>query len=159
MRTGGGAGCQGCHQSPEFDIDPNSRSNGVITKIGGGQDLTSTRSPTLRDMVDANGNPHGGFMHDGSLATLEAVINHYNAIPNTVTAPGVMASIDPRLTPGGSPQRLQLTQAEKNNLVAFLRTLRGTNVYTDPKYSSPFDENGNLTVVGVNNGMSAWVMY
>ncbi len=47
IRTGGGAGCAGCHAPPEFDIDPNSRNNGVIGKIGGGTDLTVTRAPSL----------------------------------------------------------------------------------------------------------------
>ena len=30
----GGAGCQGCHRGPEFDIDPASRNNGVISVAG-----------------------------------------------------------------------------------------------------------------------------
>ena len=33
MRINGGVGCAGCHQAPEFDVDPNSRNNGVIGTI------------------------------------------------------------------------------------------------------------------------------
>lgn len=139
---GGGAGCAGCHRPPEFDIDPNSGNNGLVSKIGGGTDLTNTRSPSLRDLVDANGTPHGGFMHDGSLPTLLAVINHYNTIPAIVTG------IDPRLTrPGGQPQRLNLTTQQKTDLEAFLRTLSGSSIYSDEKYSSPFNADDTLALV------------
>jgi len=55
--------------------------DGAVTSLGGGSDFTNTRSPTLRDLVDANGSPRGGFMHDASLPTLLSVIDHYNAIP------------------------------------------------------------------------------
>ena len=34
LRTGGGLGCQGCHAAPEFDIDPNSLNNAVLTVAG-----------------------------------------------------------------------------------------------------------------------------
>ncbi|NJR41547.1 MAG: hypothetical protein HC767_01670 [Akkermansiaceae bacterium] len=91
----GGAGCAGCHRSPEFDIDPNSRNNGVTTGFSG-TDLTNTRSPSLRDLVKTNGATNGGMMHDASFATLDQVIAHYNAIPADNT------NLDPRLRrPGG----------------------------------------------------------
>ena len=143
----GGAGCAGCHNPPEFDITPVSGNNGVVTSLGGGSDFTNTRSPTLRDLVDANGNPHGGFMHDASLPTLLSVIDHYNAIPAVVTG------LDPRLrTPGpppggGQPQRLNLTAQQKSDLAAFLETLTGSAIYTDEKYSSPFNTDNSLAIV------------
>lgn len=131
VRTGGGAGCGGCHRAPEFDIDPNSLNNGLITSIAGTTDLTVTRSPTLRDMVKLNGTPNGPLMHTGSM-DLADVVNHYNN--------GVVANVnlDPRLRPGGSIQKLQLTQTEKDALIAFLKTLAGTAVYTDERWANPF---------------------
>lgn len=142
---GGGAGCAGCHRPPEFDIDPNTGNNGVVGKIGGGTDFTNTRSPSLRDLVSANGTPHGGFMHDASLPTLLSVIEHYNAIP------AVVIGIDPRLAPGPpnnrQPQRLNLTAQQKADLVDFLETLTGNSIYTDEKFSSPFNTNGTLGLV------------
>lgn len=138
----GGAGCAGCHRPPEFDIDPVSRNNGVITKIGGGTDLTNTRSPSLRDLVGPGGVSNGPIMHDGGFATLAQVINHYNAIP------GDNADLDNRLRrPGGQVQNLNLTQAQKDNLAAFLRTLTGTAVYTDARWSDPFNEAGELKLI------------
>ncbi|MDA7881988.1 hypothetical protein N9A94_06745 [Akkermansiaceae bacterium] len=146
---GGGAGCNACHQAPEFDIDPNSGHNGVTGSLGGGQDLTVTRAPSLRDVVSADGSPHGGFMHNASLTTLLDVVNHYNAIP------ALTAGLDPRLAgppprPGGpppQPQRLNLSQAQKESLVAFMETLTGSSVYSDEKWSSPFGPDGGLSVV------------
>lgn len=137
-----GAGCNACHSAPEFDIDPRSLNNGVITKIGGGTDLTNTRSPSLRDLVGPNGQSNGPIMHDGSFATIDQVINHYNAIP------GDNANLDNRLRrPGGGVQNLNLSQQQKDALAAFLRTLTGTSVYTDVRWSDPFNAQNQLTLI------------
>lgn len=139
---GGGAGCAGCHRPPEFDIDPASRNNGVTNSIAGGTDLLNTRSPTLRDLVRPDGQPNGGFMHTGSLATLGAVIDHYNVIP------GNNSNLDPRLQrPGNQVQNLNLTATQRTNLVAFLATLAGTAVYTDARWSDPFNAQGSLDLI------------
>ncbi len=136
-----GAGCAICHRPPEFDIDPASRNNGVITQIGGGSDLTNTRSPSLRDLIGPGGRSNGAFMHDGSFATLAQVINHYNLIPANNT------NLDPRLQRPGGVQSLNLTQTQKDNLVAFLGTLTGSAVYSDAKWSDPFNNAGELTLI------------
>ena len=119
----GGAGCAACHAPPTFALSPNSRSNGL--------DAGETRifkSPSLKS-VGAT----GPFMHDGRLATLEAVVEHY--------ASGIQdgPALDNRLRgPGGSPQRLPLSPAQKAALVAFLRTLTDNSTATDPRFSDPF---------------------
>lgn len=138
----GGAGCNACHRAPEFDIRPGSDMNGIFRDAGSTTtfDLTSTRSPSLRDLVGPNG-PNGPFMHDGSLPTLLAVINHYDNIIEPNSEPPLSdwrAAIDNRLFPNGNPQRLNLTDNEKQQIIAFLQTLTGTNVYTDAKWSDPF---------------------
>jgi cytochrome c peroxidase len=133
VRIGGGAGCNGCHNAPEFDISRGSRNNGVITSLTAATDLLNTRSPSLRDLVRSNGNTNGMFMHDGSKVSIMDVINHYNQISTVGNN-----NLDPRLQPGGIGQNLALTQNEKANLVAFLNTLSGNNIYNDIKWSSPF---------------------
>ncbi len=139
----GGAGCAGCHRAPEFDIDPASVNNGVIGSFSGGADQTVTRSPSLRDLVNPEGQPNGAFMHDASLPTLLDVVNHYDNI--AMENPG----LDNRLRGGPGPQgaQLNLSAAQKDDLIAFLRTLTGSAIYTDPKWSNPFGENGNLSLV------------
>lgn len=135
VRTGGGVGCQGCHRAPEFDIDPNSRNNGITETIGSATpDFNVTRSPSLRNLLRPDGSLVTSAMHTAALTTLDAVLEHYNNIPNQPNN----INLDPRLRPAGQPQKLQLTQPEKDALIAFLKTLSGTAVYTDPKWSSPF---------------------
>ena len=135
-RTGGGLGCAGCHRAPEFDIDPNSGNNGIIGNASGtaGLDLGNTRAPSLRDLVQANGTLNGPMMHTGVIKTLQAAVGHYGSIN---LAPG-NNNLDPRLRPNGFGQQLHLTAQEVNNVIAFLQTLSGTNVYSDKKWSNPF---------------------
>jgi len=143
----GGAGCAGCHAPPEFDIDPNTLNNGVIGVIGSTTevDLTNTRSPSLRDLVNPDGSLNGPLMHDGSMTSLLQVINHYNSIPNNPAN----INLDNRLQrPGNQTQQLNLTINEKSALEAFLKTLSGTDIYTNEKWSNPFDEEGNISIVG-----------
>ena len=73
------------------------------------------------------------MMHDGSMASLSAMIEHYNAISS-----GGYTNLDARLRSNGSGQSLNMTTAEKNALAAFLKTLTGSAVYTDQRWSNPF---------------------
>lgn len=134
-RIAGGVGCAACHAAPEFDIDPNTKNNGIIGVLNGtGIDITNTRAPSLRDLVNTNGEPNGPMMHTGNLITLQNVIGHYGTIN---LAPG-NSNLDPKLKPNGFGQQLHFNATEINSLIAFIKTLSGTTVYTDPKWSTPF---------------------
>lgn len=118
-----GAGCVTCHTIPTFALDPNSRSNGL--------DAGETRlfkSPSLKNIAAT-----GPYMHDGRFATLEQVVDHY--IRGVQDGP----ALDNRLKgPGGQPQRLNLTVADRDALVAFLKTLTDPSLNGDPKFANPF---------------------
>ncbi len=146
LRTEGGLGCNQCHRSPEFDIDPLSLNNGIIVEVNTpGQVFDVTRSPTLRDLFDANGNVNGPMMHTGNFSGIGALIARYDSM--SVQAQNT--KLDPRLlSVTGQGQQLLITDEERSDLRQFLKTLTGSNVYTDPKWSDPFDENGNLTIEG-----------
>ena len=73
-------------------------------------DRWAYRTPSLRNVAIT-----APYMHDGSLATLEAVVDYYNQ--GGIDNPGKDALIAP----------LQLSGADKQNLSAFLRTLTGDN--------------------------------
>lgn len=134
-RIGGGIGCAGCHAAPEFDINPNSGNNGIIGSINGtGIDISNKRAPSLRDLVKTDGTLNGMMMHTGVFTSLQTVIGHYG---NINIAPG-NTNLDPKLRPNGFGQQLNLNANEVNSVIAFLRTLSGTNVYVDAKWSSPF---------------------
>jgi cytochrome c peroxidase len=136
-RNQNGAGCAGCHRPPSFDIDPQSLNNGVVGVFGSttDQDFNVTRAPSLRDLVKANGAFNGAFMHDASAESLLEVVAHYNNIDATNNN-----NLDPRLNgaPNENGQQLDLSAADMDALVAFLITLAGDAVYSDPKWSDPF---------------------
>ncbi len=132
-RVGGGFGCGNCHHTPEFSIDEDAGNNGVTGKQGGGQDFSITRAPSLRNLFLPDGTENGPFMHDGSLASLAAVLEHYNEIP------GENPGMDARLLPRDRPQRLNMTLEEKAAVIAFLKTLTGKGVFTDERWSDPFE--------------------
>ena len=135
-RIAGGVGCNSCHNAPEFDIDPNSRNNGIIGVINStNRDLTVTRAPSLRDLTRVGGRVNSPMMHTGANRSLRAAINHYNTIAlNQNQNP----NLDARLAPNRIGQNLNLTETEISALVAFLQTLSGTNLYIDKKWSNPF---------------------
>lgn len=134
VRIDGGAGCNVCHRAPEFDIDPNSRNNGVIGSFSMGRDTDVTRAPTLRDLFNKDGILNTPLMHTGDM-TLDDVLAHYNNV-------GVRNNnVDQRLTPNGQSQVLELSNDEMAALKSFLMTLSGSDVYTNPMWSDPFLNN------------------
>lgn len=147
----GGAGCQGCHRGPEFDIDPATNNNGVIHVADGAAneiDLTNTKAPSLRDLFNPQGILNGPLMHNAEFPTIESVIDHYNSIPNNPAN----TNLDNRLRgPGGTTQQLNLTDNQKAALIAFLKTLSGNDVYTNPIWSDPFETDGSINIKGLTS--------
>ncbi|WP_299276728.1 cytochrome c peroxidase [uncultured Psychroserpens sp.] len=136
QRIDGGIGCAGCHQAPEFSIDPNSLNNGVIGSADNSSaDVLVTRSPSLRDVVKSNGTANGQFMHIGVSSNLVTVLNHYDNINLAGNN-----NLDPRLRPNGIGQQLNLTQDERDAVIAFIQTLAGSDIYTNNKWSNPFND-------------------
>ncbi|MEE9303842.1 MAG: cytochrome c peroxidase [Thiotrichaceae bacterium] len=73
------------------------------------------------------------YMHDGRFVTLAQVVEHYNSgIQNH-------PNLDNRLRQGGgAPRRLNLSNQEKQDLVAFMLTLTDDTYLTEEKFSNPF---------------------
>src|SRR5947209_9180300 len=137
--SAGGANCALVHAPPSVDNTAKGN-NGVIAAIGGGTDITIISSPTLRDLVGPSGQLNGPLMHNGAFTSIAQVINHYAAIrPDN-------RNLDPILRQDGVPQTLNLTQQDRLDLEAFLLTLSGNAVYSDPKLSNPFRPDGSITV-------------
>jgi cytochrome c peroxidase len=109
----GKAGCVLCHVGWRFtddrfhDIGLASPDAGRGAVAGGMPGLAAFKTPGLRELELT-----APYMHDGSLATLTAVINHYAG--RLVRRPSLAPHIN---------RRLRLTAQEKADLVAFLRTL------------------------------------
>jgi len=108
----GKARCTTCHAGPNF-TDENFHNTGIawrdskLTDQGSGEG--KFKVPTLREVART-----APYMHDGSLATLEDVVDYYDRGGN------VNPELDEDLRP------LHLTAEEKRAVVAFLRSLSGT---------------------------------
>lgn len=104
------ANCKECHPPPNFTNDQ-FHNIGVLSKDAGRlhisgkeEDTAAFKTPTLRDIKLS-----APYMHDGSLATLEEVVAHYNKGGN----PHPQLDVD--LVP------LKLTDEEQADLIAFLK--------------------------------------
>ena len=73
------------------------------------------------------------YMHDGRFKSLEDVVEHYNngIQPVSNLHWGLQE-------PDGSPVKLNLTAAEKQDLVLFLNTLTDAKFISDDRFSNPF---------------------
>jgi hypothetical protein len=72
-------------------------------------------------------------MHDGRFKTLEEVVEHYNS--GIKAHPNLSGELKDR---SGNPIRLNLSAAQKGDMVAFFKTLTDNTMATNPKWSDPF---------------------
>ncbi|HEX5793660.1 MAG TPA: MbnH family di-heme enzyme [Rheinheimera sp.] len=96
------------------------------------------RAPTLRNVAYT-----APYMHDGSLATLDEVIDFYAAGGLVTEVNGELS--DGRAHPGKSSfvRGFALTVEEKQALLAFLHSLSDEQFITNPAYSNPWPTVGN----------------
>ncbi|MDQ5928266.1 MAG: cytochrome c peroxidase, partial [Bacteroidota bacterium] len=87
------------------------------------QDIGKFKTPTLRNIQKT-----APYMHDGRFATLEKVLDHYSN--------GVLASstLDSNLKQNGT-LGFSLSETEKKQLIAFLKTLTDNEFLTDKRFS------------------------
>ena len=112
----GKANCVACHSGPNFsdngfhDIGLPGNDPGRGRFFPGVIAMQHAfKTPGLREIEH-----RAPYMHDGSLTTLEAVVDHYSS--GGLGRPGQAPSVEP----------LNLTETEKADLVAFLQTLSST---------------------------------
>ena len=116
----GKGNCTACHTGPTF-TDEQFHNTGIAWDAASSfldegraavtrrrEDRGAFKTPTLRDVERS-----APYMHDGSLRTLEDVIDYYDRGGNR------HSQLDPEVRPIG------LTEPEKRALVAFLRSLTG----------------------------------
>lgn len=72
------------------------------------------------------------YMHDGRFQTLEEVVEFYNS--GTLHS----STLDPIMTKPGKELGLQLSQADKDALVAFMKTFTDPTLLMDSALSDPF---------------------
>jgi len=125
--------CASCHAT-DLMTDNSFRNNGLavnpaINDVGRyrvtelASDLHKFKVPSLRNVEKT-----APYMHDGRFGTLEAVLNHYDS--------GVedSATLDPILNQNGK-LGIALSETEKSQLVAFLKTVTDTEYLTNKRFS------------------------
>lgn len=106
---------------------------GVAEVTGRPEHVGLFRAPTLRNVALT-----APYMHDGSIATLEEVIDHYAAGGRTI-ASGPYAGVGSR-----HPNKdlfvagFKITPDERADLIAFLRALTDEDFIKDPRFADPF---------------------
>jgi cytochrome c peroxidase len=95
---------------------------GIFEYTKRAEDVGKFRAPTLRNIAVT-----APYMHDGSIATLEAVIDHY-------AAGGRL----PHANKSTIVRPLTLTPGEKLDLIEFLKSLTDTELLSDPRWSDPY---------------------
>jgi cytochrome c peroxidase len=125
------AKCGTCHKEPLF-TDYSFRNNGLplntylndygrMKITGKSADSLKFRVPSLRNVAVTY-----PYFHDGRFRFLTQAVDHYRAS----IAPS--ANLDPLLKNG-----LQLSNADVQNITAFLRTLTDSSFLTNSKFSQP----------------------
>lgn len=107
---------------------------GLMDFTGRSEDMGKFRIPTLRNLAFTF-----PYMHDGSISTLEDVVEHY-ARGGRLISIGPNAG-DGRLSPLKDPRIVPLTLSaqDKGDLVAFLRSLSDTTLMIEPRFSNPWN--------------------
>jgi hypothetical protein len=114
---------------------PDGAYTGVHAISGDPEDMGRFKAPTLRNIALT-----APYMHDGSIATLEGVLDHYAAGGRTITSgpnKGVGAD-NPRKSP--FVKGIDFTLEERRDLIAFLRSLTDDAFVTDPRHANPWDK-------------------
>ena len=108
---------------------------GLYEVTGRPEDMGKFRAPTLRNVEVS-----GPYMHDGSMDTLEEVVEFY-ARGGQLIEDGPNAG-DGKLNPfkSGFMNGFSMTTQERDDLVAFLKTLTDDEFLADPAFADPFEE-------------------
>ncbi len=95
---------------------------GLYERTNRDEDIGRFRAPTLRNIALT-----APYMHDGSLATLEAVLDHYasGGRLNHVNKTRIL-------------RPFQLTKEDKRDLIEFLKSLTDEELVRDPRWSDPW---------------------
>lgn len=126
--------CASCHAGALFTdqsyrnnglpVNPRLNDEGRFRVLELEDDRYKFKVPSLRNVEVT-----GPYMHDGRLGTLEAVLDFYdNGMVDTGTTDPIF------IKPDGS-LGIDLSDYEKESLVAFLKTLTDANFLNDPRFA------------------------
>lgn len=110
---------------------------GVYTFTGSDVDMGRFRAPTLRNIAVT-----APYMHDGSIETLDEVIDHYAAGGRTLSD-GPLAGVgSTNPFKSGFVKGIDVTAAERADLLAFLLALTDSTFLSNPRHADPWVDGG-----------------
>jgi cytochrome c peroxidase len=127
----------GYHNTGLYNLDGNGAypadNTGLYDMTGVRRDMGRFKAPSLRNVALT-----APYMHDGSVATLEDVLAHYERGGRLIEE-GPDAG-DGRLSPFKSEfvTGFELSAQERSDLIAFLNALTDQSVLTDNRFANPF---------------------
>jgi len=126
--------CASCHAGTLFtdqtyrnnglSVDPEYNDIGRKRVTGIDEDIYKFKVPSLRNIELTF-----PYMHDGRLKTLKDVLDHYSS--------GMVVSetLDPIFKKEGASMGIAMTEEEKEQIIAFLKTLTDDNFLNDGRFS------------------------
>ncbi len=106
---------------------------GIAELTGRPEDMGRFKAPSLRNVALT-----APYMHDGSIASLDEVLDHYAAGGRTIKdGPNAGIGRDNPLKSSFVPG-FEITADERADIIAFLRSFTDTDLLTNPKYSDPW---------------------
>lgn len=126
--------CASCHATDLF-TDQTYRNNGILSDFSHdkgraevsalAEDIGKFSVPSLRNVEKT-----APYMHNGKFKTLEAVLEHYaSGIQNSPTLDGLLKQ--------GNQFGIPLSATEKQQIIAFLKTLTDTDFLSDERFRGP----------------------
>ena len=114
---------------------PPPENTGLFEFTGERSDMGKFKPPTLRNIALT-----APYMHDGSIETLEGVLEHYAAGGRNVTEGPYVG--DGRANPNKSifVHGFEMDEQLKADLLAFLESLTDEALLEDPRFSDPWIE-------------------
>lgn len=106
---------------------------GVEEITGLASDMGRFRAPTLRNIALT-----APYMHDGSIATLDQVIDHYEAGGRTIESGPFAGNGSESPLKSEFVNGFTLTGTDREDLIAFLESLTDTTFVNDPALSNPW---------------------
>lgn len=126
--------CASCHEGPLFTdqsfrnnglpIDPQYNDEGRKRVTGQESDKYKFKVPSLRNIALTF-----PYMHDGRFQSLRDVLDHYDSgVVNT-------QNLDESLVLGNGQYGIELSETEKDHIIAYLNTLTDDNFLLDDRFS------------------------
>ena len=97
------------------------------------EDVGRFRAPTLRNIAVT-----APYMHDGSIATLEGVLDHYAVGGRTIKTGEFKGVGSANPNKSSFVKGFRLTPQEKRDVLNFLKSLTDEKFLTDPRFSDPW---------------------